>query len=249
MITGNTLFALEKPQHEADHDRQNRVARVGGLWRQPSYLESYAKACSMLLRAATTDDCIDDVGLPLFYRQRHTVELALKDVINLLLDVAEMERICDASAATWRDLAVALEQDPRKRAHGHQLRPLLDYAKELLVGDAQLPSEFDTLVDIIACIEGLQSERPRPDRLRYSYMSRRPDETRNAARSFPMIVTKGNALESAPPVLLPVGQLDDALRALLAGPMRCGEDDETFLTCLVNESRALDQALYSMGRL
>lgn len=253
-VMASTLFTLLKSAEQADDDRRNRVARVGGLWRQPNYLRSYAKAGAMLLHAAGDDDYYDDVGLPLFYLQRHTVELAIKEVIHTLLDIAEMEEVLAVPAGErWTKVADACARRPRDAAHGHVLGTLVTNAKNLLKAyppSLRLPDDFDHLVAIIAGIENDANAKPRPDRLRYPNMTPAKGEMRNDARSIPTHVVRNGSVESAPATVLPVGLLNDAIGALLAGPMRCeSHDDDTFFAALALETESLGQRLYSAGRL
>lgn len=253
-VMASTLFTFRKSASQADQDRRDRVARVGGLWRQPNYLRSYAKASAMLLGAAGDADCYDDVGLPLFYLQRHTVELAIKEVLHTLLDISEMEEILAVpEGGDWRKVADACGRRPRKVAEGHLLGDLVADAKKLLAARLPrmpLPDDFERLVAIVATIENDANAKPRPDRFRYPHMKPGKGEMRHHAQSIASHVVRDGNVESAPATLLPLGALDDALQALLNGPMRCESyEDDTFFAALALEVAVLGQRLAAVGRL
>lgn len=252
----NALFAIEKTPEQAAADRRDRVARVNGFLRQPNYLRSYAKASGMLLSAARDEDCYDDVGLPLFYLQRHAVELAIKAVLELLIDIEAMQRILLLPAdADWQSVAEEEARRHSSEASGHCLARLVDSAECLLgrkPAHERLPAEFRELVSIIERVENDEKGRSRPDRVRYPYMMPKGGELRHEARSIPSSIVldaDGHFVERAPDTVLPIGLLHDKLKSLLEGPMRCRSyEDGTFLSELAVEHEALSSSLLAQGR-
>ncbi|MGH8845967.1 MAG: hypothetical protein ACREXG_00555 [Polaromonas sp.] len=83
------LLFGKSPEQEAE-DLRNGVARFGGDWRQPSYARAYLRAARVLIHEAQEKKDLDQLGLPIFYLQRHALELFLKQLLGLLYDVAKM---------------------------------------------------------------------------------------------------------------------------------------------------------------
>lgn len=80
------MFGKE-PAQEAE-DLVNGVARFGGLWRSPSYMNAYVRAADILISSAIDRRALDDVGLPSFYLQRHATELLVKRLLGWLHEIA-----------------------------------------------------------------------------------------------------------------------------------------------------------------
>lgn len=95
---GSNVYVGEKPPGMAAEDFQNGVARMGGFWRHPSYLESYLTAASLLIAQGTQRQDYDDIGLPAFYLQRHTTELLLKRLLRWCIDIIELKSELSPSA-------------------------------------------------------------------------------------------------------------------------------------------------------
>lgn len=90
-------------------DRESGISRIGGEWRQPSYLRSYLRAARVLLREAIAADDLDQLGLLIFYLLRHSTELLLKNHLGMLYEVADMR-------AAHRPVAEQHDAVPSKRA-------------------------------------------------------------------------------------------------------------------------------------
>ncbi len=71
-------------------DHKQGISRVGGVWRSPSYLHSYLRSADILINQGMLEDCLDDIGLPLFYIQRHTAELLIKRLLYWVYEIAKL---------------------------------------------------------------------------------------------------------------------------------------------------------------
>lgn len=85
----DSVIGAGKPPELVEVDLQNGIARFGGQWRQPSYLHAYTKAASALVYQAQRTKSLDALGLPIFYLQRHAMELLLKRLISWFVDIAD----------------------------------------------------------------------------------------------------------------------------------------------------------------
>lgn len=79
----------KSPEQESD-DLNNGIARVGGDWRQPNYAKSYLRAARVLLKNALQNKDIDQLCMPIFYLQRHAIELLIKSLLGMLYEAAQM---------------------------------------------------------------------------------------------------------------------------------------------------------------
>lgn len=89
--TGSNVYVGGKPPGVAADDFRSGVARMGGFWRHPSYLESYLTAAALLIEQGSKRKDYDDIGLPAFYLQRHATELLLKRLLKWCIDIIELK--------------------------------------------------------------------------------------------------------------------------------------------------------------
>ncbi|MGH8551097.1 MAG: hypothetical protein ACRERU_21335, partial [Methylococcales bacterium] len=85
---GDVIVFRRSPDLEIA-DTKNRVARFGGLWRTPSYFIAYVRSAEILIEHAAQHNTLDDIALPAFYMQRHTLELLIKRLLSWLYEAAE----------------------------------------------------------------------------------------------------------------------------------------------------------------
>lgn len=83
------IFGKSPEQDERDH--KDGVARLGGMWRTPSYTKAYLRAARLLLKEAREGRDLDQLALPIFYLHRHSLELFIKGLLGLLYDIADMQ--------------------------------------------------------------------------------------------------------------------------------------------------------------
>ncbi|MBX9794731.1 MAG: hypothetical protein K2Y02_10580 [Burkholderiaceae bacterium] len=57
------------------------------MWRAPSYTRAYIRAAEALVTHARTSGTLDELGLPIFYLQRHALELVLKQLLHWVHEV------------------------------------------------------------------------------------------------------------------------------------------------------------------
>lgn len=146
---GSNVYVGEKPPGMAAEDFQNGVARMGGFWRHPSYLESYLTAASLLIAQGTQRQDYDDIGLPAFYLQRHTTELLLKRLLRWCIDIIELNAKLTPSTE-YQGPA------PGQNILGsHDLRRLLNALKQAasLAGEPPPPDSLTDLVDSLVDVE------------------------------------------------------------------------------------------------
>jgi hypothetical protein len=194
----------------------------------------------MLLDGADAHECLDDVALPLFYLQRHTIELAIKTVIDAMLELRELEELTQIrDEDTWRKRVD--EPAPRRETLTHALGPLIATMSSLLdaakvEGRASLVKELTEIGGIVEAFE-----QDHPERARYQEVI-----ARGKSRSKQRLAS----LPGPGEVRLPLGALQDRIDCLLAGPLRCeSTSDGSLLAELAMEAAALSQRLYEMGRL
>lgn len=85
---GDVIIFGKSPEIVAN-DTRNGVARFGGAWRAPSYLLAYLKAAAIVVNQGICEQCLDEIALPAFYMQRHTLELAIKRLLSWLYELAD----------------------------------------------------------------------------------------------------------------------------------------------------------------
>lgn len=85
------VFSFGKPADLYVADFNNGLARIGGLGRHPSYFFSYALAARRLIQDGEESETYDDLGLPIFYLQRHATELLLKRLLSWCIDLVDVQ--------------------------------------------------------------------------------------------------------------------------------------------------------------
>jgi len=83
---------LASPRKKIDKDSTDGISRFGGVFREPSYTNAYFKAAKVLLEKAKDNGELDELGLPIFYLIRHTVELKIKSLLTIIYDICDMSR-------------------------------------------------------------------------------------------------------------------------------------------------------------
>jgi len=141
--TGSNVIIGGKSQEQANADLAAGVARVGGFFREPSYFESYFHATQALIDKGRADGNLDDVGMPAFYLQRHTLELLLKSVLSWLHSIDDLrKKVVDCN---FKPNLVAREKEVNKHNHRRLLDMVLAAAKELELPSP--PPELEILVE------------------------------------------------------------------------------------------------------
>jgi hypothetical protein len=84
------VIAFGKSPEAVANDSTNGVARFGGPWRSPNYVLAYMKIAAIVINHGVQAQCLDEVALPAFYMQRHTLELFLKRLLSWLYEIAEL---------------------------------------------------------------------------------------------------------------------------------------------------------------
>jgi len=161
-VTG--LLDREVPDFQPWVDDTGAVT-IRGFLAKPDYLQSYAVACALLFKTAKEAGRLGELVLPVFYMQRHTVELALKELIGHAYDI-ESYRLCFDATDSAENVEIWKERlaDKKTLLTTHDLKRLYRIARsELRSYDAK-----DALAearDIVTMIEGF--ERGVPERSRY----------------------------------------------------------------------------------
>lgn len=228
------------------------VARLH-LFNVTSWTRSYAKAAAALLAHAEREDQVETLAMPIFFLQRHALELAIKSVIETFEGHIQNELVARAAEQEWRDLWKTWNASESAGSSTHDLDRLIGIAKDLLAARAwpePLPSEFQVLADLIGRFEDDGSGAARVDRSRYRTMKRKKkaNEVRRDLDSVRMLEPDGAGWK---PVTteIPLGEIQRQLDALLDGPMRYESDeDDTFLAGIAQHEQAGDSHLFERGR-
>ncbi|MDO9043283.1 MAG: hypothetical protein Q7U64_13250 [Desulfocapsaceae bacterium] len=85
----NDVLVFGKSPEQRNEDSVNGISRFGGLWRAPSYFNSYLRSARILIDHGVKTNSLDDIGLPIFYMQRHATELLIKRLLSWLYEIAE----------------------------------------------------------------------------------------------------------------------------------------------------------------
>ena len=86
------VFIFDKAPKLKSKDLENGISRFGGRWRSPSYLHAYYLSACILLKEGNRENYLDDIGLPLFYLQRHTTELLIKRLLSWFYDIDDFDK-------------------------------------------------------------------------------------------------------------------------------------------------------------
>lgn len=147
--TRSNVMIGGKSSEQTEADLAAGVARVGGFIREPSYFESYLHAAQALIDKGRADGNLDDLGMPAFYLQRHTLELLLKSVLSWLHSIDDLKkRILNVNFQPDLD---ARDKNVNKHSHRKLLDMVLAAAKELELPEP--PSELETLVERFTSFE------------------------------------------------------------------------------------------------
>ncbi len=125
------------------------MARLGGLGRHPSYFESYLYSASVLIERGRVTGSLDEVGLPGFYLQRHSIELLLKELLGWLTSISELRNQLGRSVSKPSD---ELLRDMRT---SHDLTELYDHVIELasMLSLSLPPDELGSLIRDMEILE------------------------------------------------------------------------------------------------
>ena len=152
------IIPLAKSSKKEAFDNKNGIARVGGRWRTPCYFSAYIRAAEVLIKGAKDNNQLDELGLPIFYLQRHALELCIKEVLTDLYE----EFDCRVEESDRRDKAKVKpistgQKDRLKREHKLGL-----LCKDLEKICTNLKCEFDTksLEALVSQIETCEVSRP-----------------------------------------------------------------------------------------
>lgn len=136
-------------------DIKNGVSRIGGMWRAPSYTKAYLRAARVLLQNGIENNDLDQLGLPIFYLHRHTLELFIKGLLLTSYEISEFSYELNKSDKVKSTLPSKKMQNRLNRSHS--LTALNDDLKNI---STLLEHEYDsTRIDIlIKLIENTETE-------------------------------------------------------------------------------------------
>jgi hypothetical protein len=208
------MLGKRDPKVAAQHRKEGR-APLGGPF-SDSYLQSYLRACSTLVRTAREDDTLEKVAVPCVYLQRHVLELALKALLGMLHAITENAAALAQLAGTA--VAQSIPEEERKALNSsHELPELLAHVGNALAREhaagatyTALPTELGAMVDEFTSLEqSMSKERADHSRLRYPNVKvpknrrRDPKDKHEQESSFPSAVS------------VPVGELQERLERLI----------------------------------
>jgi len=84
------ILCFGKSKEISDKDSKAGISRFGGFMREPNYSQAYLKATKAVLDNALNTNELDELGLPIFYLARHTIELKIKELLELAYDTHDM---------------------------------------------------------------------------------------------------------------------------------------------------------------
>lgn len=139
----NVISSDKAPDVEIE-DSKNGISRFGGRWRQPSYLMAYLRSTEILIDHGIKHNTLDDIGLPVFYMQRHALELLIKQLVEGVCEIAELQ--------------LKLHSQPKREEKHltiHDLKELFNYLCSTSndIGFTEPPIELEKLVDEIVGFE------------------------------------------------------------------------------------------------
>lgn len=140
------VIVFGKSPEQAQADSESGRSRFGGKWRQPSYLQAYLRSARILFSEGMNTGTLDDIGLPIFYLQRHVAELLLKRLLSWVFDIVELN---DKLSEPSKDVPTKKQNDPFNRSHS--LNTLLDDLKVLTksYNFDETPASLDRLVKLL----------------------------------------------------------------------------------------------------
>lgn len=193
---------LRKKRLVADENECNAVAdgkgvRLGSLF-GPSYIESYAEAWKTLLPNTRK------LALPVFYLQRHTFELLVKELLLGALQTRSELHALDDLFGTAESAGPAEPDDYEKAHTTHSFSELFPCLERSLTAlrRPSLPEAFAAARRLFT-----EVDEDRPDRLRYETVFNR--KQRMAQPSFP------NELAGKRQKLAPCDQVGSLLKEIL----------------------------------
>lgn len=86
------ILTFGKSEEVSKKDTKEGLSRFGGFMRQPSYSQAYLKSAKIVRDQAVEAEELDELGLPVFYLVRHSVELKIKDLLEMVYDILDMTR-------------------------------------------------------------------------------------------------------------------------------------------------------------
>ena len=144
------VFVGGKNPSQAESDFENGIARMGGFWRQPSYVGAYLTAASLLVEQGQARGSFDEIGLPAFYLQRHAAELILKRLLQWCFEIIE----CRNQIKPGQAITIT-NRHRRSLNNEHDLRKILNSLKKAAkLADEKIPPEcLAQLVETISSVE------------------------------------------------------------------------------------------------
>jgi hypothetical protein len=138
-----------KPPEMVKSDLEAGVARLGGFWRHPNYFESYLYSASVLIEQGRATGTLDEIGLPGFYLQRHSIELLLKELLGWLTSISELRNQLGRSVSKPSN---DLLRDMRR---SHDLVDLYGHVIELadMLNLSPPPDELGSLISEMETLE------------------------------------------------------------------------------------------------
>ncbi len=166
MISAAYIFGKAAELHR--YDVEKGQARFGGLFRPPIYLQAYAESAEVLFEHASGAERLDELAQPLLYLHRHILELALKKLLRLLLDLRVENRRWYELMGEGHQIDPPSCKDYKVMRSDHDLSKLRVRVEDSLnkLGYPTLPQEFRQAEELIHNIE-----RRDPSRFRYPYVN------------------------------------------------------------------------------
>ena len=155
-----------KPSHQDDEviifgkspeleekDLKDGVSRIGGMGRVPNYTKAYLRAARLLIKEASEKNDLDQLGLPIFYLHRHSLELFIKNLLDMLYDIASMRYELNPTSQTKEHLPSKAQL--KRLTSEHELAPLHNDLTSVstLLGFGRPPESIEAMVKMIATYE------------------------------------------------------------------------------------------------
>jgi hypothetical protein len=146
------VLIFGKSPEQKISDLEKGISRLGGRWRVPSYKHAYLKASQLLINEAIKNDSLDQVGLPIFYLQRHTIELCLKELLSIAYSIVESRN--NKNESEHVQITLSKEQINRLNTE-HKIHSLYCDLKKICnsLYSRDLPDEFELLIKKIISFE------------------------------------------------------------------------------------------------
>lgn len=211
------VIIWDKTDEQKAEDAMNGSARLG-RHRHPSYAHSYEMAARMLIESSSHADLMDDVGLPIFFLQRHSTELLIKRFLGTV------HEIHDYRVAAGKTAVLSKRQIDRL-SKCHELKKLLNDLVSLSARMDLLPPPSG-LQPLVALISPLELDASWS---RYSYSI--VDETRieHLARDVETVI--------------PIAEIHRQLRAVIDTDTFASAGIESYEGVLLEEWERLSRVL------